>query len=99
MKDRSKVKFILSPSYMISENDGQEHWVGARELARLYGVDLSECVVCRDRPIGGNHNLITNDDLYELEREFPNAMLLTPQYHYEDYIRISRKIMAKHSDR
>lgn len=38
-------RFILHPGYVRSTYDGQEHYISAGQLARLYGVDQQECVV------------------------------------------------------
>jgi hypothetical protein len=38
-------RFVLHPGYVTSPNDGDRHYIGARQLADLYGVRLSECVV------------------------------------------------------
>jgi hypothetical protein len=38
-------RFILHPGYVRSTSDGQEHYISAGQLARLYGVDQEECVI------------------------------------------------------
>jgi len=45
LKELSKKKFVLYPGYVISQYDGQKHYISAIQLARLYGVLFSECVV------------------------------------------------------
>lgn len=42
MADKSK--WLLCPGPVMSKTDGQIHQVGARQLAQLYGVPMSECV-------------------------------------------------------
>ena len=39
------IKYCLHPGYVISQNDGDRHFIGAARLADLYRVHLSECVV------------------------------------------------------
>lgn len=38
-------RYILHTGYVESKSDGQRHFIGAAELARLYGVDMRNCVV------------------------------------------------------
>ena len=49
-------RYILYPGPVRSQTDGQVHYVGAADLAQLYGVRLSECVVmasgCLEIPQG-----------------------------------------------
>lgn len=42
-------KYLLCPGYVISQNDGDRHFIGADELARLYGVPMSECSIFDER--------------------------------------------------
>ena len=35
----------IMPGWIISQNDGGEHWVSARQLIRLYRVNPDECVI------------------------------------------------------
>lgn len=37
-------KYAVYPSYVISRNDGDRHFIGFLELCRLYGVNPAECV-------------------------------------------------------
>lgn len=37
-------RYVLHPGYIKSKNDGEEHFIGGPKLARLYGVDIRECV-------------------------------------------------------
>lgn len=39
------IRFCLHPGSVVSVNDGERHHVGALQLAMLYGVKMSECVV------------------------------------------------------
>ena len=38
-------KYALVPGYVRSKNDGEEHYINAPTLAKLYGVDFKKCVV------------------------------------------------------
>ena len=42
-------KYVLCPGYVVSQFDGQEHYVSDRELADLYGVKLQDCMLETDR--------------------------------------------------
>jgi hypothetical protein len=42
-------KYLLCPGYVISKTDGQRHFVGEQELARLYGVPMTQCEVQPER--------------------------------------------------
>ena len=44
------IKYILCPGYIISKNDGDEHYINAKTLQSLYMVDPKECVVKSDAP-------------------------------------------------
>lgn len=39
------IKYALFPGHVTSKTDGDVHFVGAQDLARLYGVNMRECVV------------------------------------------------------
>lgn len=36
--------YVLVPGYVTSKNDGDIHYINARRLRRLYGVDPAECI-------------------------------------------------------
>lgn len=38
-------KYLVIPDYVVSKNDGDEHFVSAADLIRLYGVHPKECVL------------------------------------------------------
>ena len=38
-------RIFLYPGYIRSKNDGDTHFISARQLARLYNVDNSKCIV------------------------------------------------------
>jgi hypothetical protein len=39
------IRFAVYPGYVTSKNDWDRHYIGARELMRLYGASPAECVV------------------------------------------------------
>ena len=39
------VKYLVCPGTVISKSDGDEHFISAGQLMRLYGVKPTECVV------------------------------------------------------
>lgn len=41
----TKPEYALYPGPVISKMDGDEHYIGAAQLAQLYGVRLSQCIV------------------------------------------------------
>ena len=40
-----KPVYVLFPGNVRSANDGQKHFIGAPQLAQLYGVNYRECMV------------------------------------------------------
>lgn len=40
-----KPKYLLCSGEVTSASDGQRHYIGPFELARLYGVDYHECKI------------------------------------------------------
>lgn len=43
-----KPKYLLCPGYVVSRNDGQKHYIGAKLLAQLYRVRMQDCLVAPD---------------------------------------------------
>ncbi len=41
-------RYLLCPGTIRSRTDGQEHHVGASQLAMLYGVSRSECLIAHE---------------------------------------------------
>lgn len=44
-------RYLLCPGHVMSKTDKQYHYVGARDLARLYGVRMDQCEVRPERMI------------------------------------------------
>jgi hypothetical protein len=42
---KREIRYAVFPGNVTSENDGDKHYVGARQLMHLYGVDPRECIV------------------------------------------------------
>lgn len=38
------MRYVLHPGYVHSPNDNDHHFIGGPRLARLYGVDIRDCV-------------------------------------------------------
>lgn len=38
-------RYLVRPSEVVSVNDGETHYISARELMELHGVDRRECVI------------------------------------------------------
>lgn len=62
-------KYMLHPGRVISKKDGDEHYIQADQLARLYGVPLNECLIV---PAG--------DALYGANLERTDVIHLHPRY-------------------
>jgi len=44
-------KYAVHPGFIESKKDGEVHWIEARQLMQLYGVNPSECIVIDDEYI------------------------------------------------
>lgn len=45
----STKKYLVCPGWVWSRTDGDQHYIGAADLMRLFGVSPAECVVRRHR--------------------------------------------------
>lgn len=54
MKNFHKKKYLVCPGWVISQTDGNWHYIGAKQLIELYGVKEKECIV----PITGDPETI-----------------------------------------
>lgn len=78
-------KYLCIGGEIISKNDGQKHYVTAKQVASLYGVDFKECVfmderdtLMRARRFGENSMLILRpreDGDYKLGVDCPRCKL------------------------
>lgn len=53
-------KYLICPGWVVSENDGQRHFINSNQLIRLYGVKPEECSIAasKSREIGFSKDLI-----------------------------------------
>ncbi len=65
LREMAMKKYLLCPGPVTSKIDGDRHHISASDLARLYGVQMSECVVrseslisTRGRGLNENNGLI-----------------------------------------
>lgn len=61
------IKYILCPGTVRSRTDGDVHYISATELAALYKVPLSQCIVIRD---GRDWRGLNTDGMTELRPRF-----------------------------
>jgi hypothetical protein len=71
-------KYLVIPDYVKSKNDGQKHYITAKELIRLYGVNPKECVIYDPSKRQHTSNLIPLGPLFSGK--------------YEEYIEKLRKV-------
>lgn len=46
--EAEKTVYALHPGYVISKEDGDQHWIGVSALVRLYGLKPGEYVVWQE---------------------------------------------------
>lgn len=74
-----RIKYVVLPGYIRSDSDGQEHFIGERQLMDLYRVDPRECIVHR----------------YDDPAPIPDDLIpLMPRFKYETYRKIAAKLAA-----
>lgn len=52
MLDKSKIKYVVRPTFLISPNGLGRKFIHASELIRKYKVNSKECVVVHDEDVG-----------------------------------------------
>jgi len=58
-------RYLVMPGKVASKNDGNVHYVNARQLMDLYNVDPKECIIYKgDQPLG-YRNLIVLRPRYD----------------------------------
>lgn len=67
-------KYVLCPGEVTSKHDGQRHYIGPMQLARLYGVDQRECEIYEPAPSW------TEWDFRRAEERSRGLVRLTPRY-------------------
>jgi hypothetical protein len=73
-------RFVICPGHVISQSDGDRHFISAGQLMRLYKVNMKECIVLRDdgsKPPG-----------YRPDHDWSRYIFLKPRYHgdYAEYL-------------
>lgn len=69
-----KIRYVIVPGVIRSQNDGQLHYVGALALMKLYGVRHDECTVY-------DHRLAAQSPNYSrIHRWKLELIQLRPQY-------------------
>lgn len=53
MKNSPKIKFVICPGYRQSASDDQWHYINARKLISLYGVNPAECIIFKQEGLEG----------------------------------------------
>ncbi len=61
-------KYLLCPATVTSKTDGDEHYISASDIARLYGVPMSECLV---RPSPGSERTLGWNEKHGLVELWP----------------------------
>lgn len=61
-------KYLVIPGNVISKNDGDEHYISANELIRLYGVQRDDCVIADPSMPRGYYS------------KYADLILLVPRY-------------------
>jgi len=54
---KPKIKYVLHPGIGASWKSGDQYFIDAPELARLYGVDINQCLVAKPGQPGRNDHL------------------------------------------
>lgn len=44
----ASMRYVLHPGYIRSKHDGDRHYITAKDLARLYKVNMCDCIVYYD---------------------------------------------------
>ena len=75
-------KYLVVAGYVTSKTDGDQHYIGASDLMRLYDVSRAECLVANPR--------MDKDQMRKLAKDL---IVLQPLYHgdYEGYLDANKK--------
>jgi hypothetical protein len=63
-------KYLVKPGHVISESDGDEHYISFTQLTRLYGVDPDECLNNENLQMRGYPPNWNTDNLITLEPKY-----------------------------
>ena len=74
-----KKKYLVLPGYIYSKYDGEEHYITASTLIKLYNVNPNECVI---------HDSSRSSDLFGFrEFNYKGLIKLTPRYHGDYFLK------------
>lgn len=76
--DRPIPKYVLCPDFVISKTDGDRHFISARQLAELYRVPMSECVIMPDMSDPRNRHWHKPQGAIELYPQYNGDYTLPP---------------------
>ncbi len=78
-------KYIICPGWINSQNDDDQHFIGAHRLMKLYGVPPSECYTAKCTHLGKPGLQWTEWDFTFLPDNLPH---LKPRYggDYREYL-------------
>ena len=68
---KAKVRYIIHPDFVISQSDGQEHFIDYIRLIELYRLDPRECVDWRLCTTRGKEDDIHLYPRYDGKYEIP----------------------------
>ena len=72
-------KYVVHSGFIISETDGDRHYVTGMKVAKLVGLKQSECIF-----------LVKHHD--SLGRDFKQMIHVYPQTKYEDYQKLKKEL-------
>ena len=80
------IRYILCPGEIESKYDGQIHYIGPMQLARLYEIDIRDCEIYEPAPWW------TPSYFKEFEVKYKDIPRLYPRYH-GDYLEYKDPIL------
>ncbi len=69
-------RYVVHPGQMRSKTDGDMHWIGARDLMRLYGVSPDECFVVDEHRSAASSGWDGRDDLIHLWPSYDGSYIV-----------------------
>lgn len=83
-------KYLVIPGFVISQYDGDKHFISSLQLIRLYRVRREECIICDTREM--LERRYQTSSLHEisqiLNRQYNNSNLIVlhPRYDGDYYL-------------
>lgn len=87
--------WLLQPGYIASRNDRDRHYVGERDLCRLYGVNRDECVRMNDGGQVRGMSKMVQDQLVRLSPQYFSDAYTLPFSRDEQIARMEKVLAAK----